>query len=199
MDRENNYVRITGRIMEEFQFDHECMNIKFYKAKVKIMRLNRNNCDIIPIIVPESLIKENVKNSLIDVSGEYRSYNLIGEERVHLKLFVYVREINYYAEDDDENFIYLHGFIVKPPKLRTTPEGHIIADLHLAINRNYNKSDYIPCIAWYQNAWYASELRVGDEVKVTGRIQSRNYIKRYSETREELKTTYEVSLYKINK
>ena len=64
------------------------------------------------------------------------------------------------------------------------------------VNRIYNKSDYLPCIAWGRNARFVKNFSVGDKVSVTGRIQSRDYQKRIN---DELitKTAYEVSLNKI--
>ena len=64
----------------------------------------------------------------------------------------------------------------------------------IAVNRSYNKSDYIPIIAWGRNARFAKSLKVGNNVRIWGRIQSRNYQKRISDEETITKTAYEVSV-----
>ena len=85
----------------------------------------------------------------------------------------------------------------KPPIYRKTPLGREIADILLAVNRPYGKSDYIPCISWGRNARFASSFEVGARVRVWGRVQSREYTKKLSETECEKRIAYEVSISKL--
>ena len=132
----------------------------------------------------------------VEITGQFRSYNCNEPDGNRLILTVFARDIVPLAEENykNPNQLYLNGFICKPPVYRTTPFGREITDLLLAVNRSYNKSDYIPIIAWGRNARFAKSLEVGDNVKIWGRIQSRNYQKRISEEETITKTAYEVSI-----
>ena len=104
--------------------------------------------------------------------------------------------------DEDEEYtkpnqIFLDGFICKKPVYRMTPLGREIADILLAVNRAYGKSDYIPCICWGRNARYAGSLEVGGHIQLWGRIQSRQYQKRVSEDEVVNRVAYEISVSKI--
>lgn len=198
---ENNQVAIVGKVVEDFVFSHEIFGERFYMLKVEAERLSES-CDIIPAMISERLIdvKRDYKGSYIRVSGQFRSYNRHEENKNRLILYVFVREINFVVEPERShqiNQIHLDGYICKEPTYRKTPLGREIAEVLLAVNRPYGKSDYIPCICWGRNARFAADMDVGEHIKVSGRIQSRNYTKKLNDTEIETRTAYEVSVSQI--
>ncbi len=196
---ENNSIYIAGKIIEECEFSHEVYGEGFYLFKISSERLSDNE-DILPITVSERLIdKQSLKlGTRVEVIGQLRSYNNYGNKKNKLVLTIFAREINLLEEDTEQNpnQIFLNGFICKPPVYRKTPFGREICDILVAVNRAYNKSDYIPCIAWGRNARYLSNLSVGENIKIWGRVQSRKYQKKVEDTVEE-RIAYEVSISKI--
>ena len=196
---ENNSVSIVGKIVEECEFSHEVYGEGFYVFKISSERLSDNE-DILPITISERLIdKEKLTiGTIVDINGQLRSYNNYSDKKNKLVLTIFARDIQILDNlgEKNPNQIILNGFICKPPIYRKTPFGREIADLLIAVNRAYNKSDYIPCIAWGRNARYTVNLKVGDNIKIWGRIQSRNYQKRIGEKVED-KVAYEVSISKI--
>jgi len=198
---ENNQVTIMGEVASGFTYSHEVFGEGFYMVDVLVRRLS-NSDDRIPLMVSERLIDvtRNLSGEFIMVSGQFRSYNRHEEQRNRLVLSVFVREVEFIDEELDgakTNHIMLEGYICKNPIYRKTPLGREIADLLLAVNRPYGKSDYIPCICWGRNARYASGFGVGEHVQVLGRIQSRDYVKKITETETETRTAYEVSVSKL--
>lgn len=190
-----------GQVASEFEFSHEVFGEGFYIVEVLVKRLS-NSCDRIPLMVSERLIDvtQDYTGEYIMASGQFRSYNRHEEQKNRLVLSVFVREISFMEEEPDgskTNSILLDGYICKEPIYRKTPLGREIADLLLAVNRPYGKSDYIPCICWGRNARYASGFEVGEHVQVLGRIQSREYVKKLSETETEKRVAYEVSVSKL--
>ncbi len=194
----NNKVYICGEIVSEATFSHEVYGEGFYELFVKVMRLS-GQADILPVTVSERLIKggELKPGSILSAVGQFRSYNKLEGGRSRLMLTVFVRELVQETGDRNPNSVVLSGYICKPPVYRTTPFNREIADLLLAVNRAYNKSDYIPCIAWGRNARFVQNLKVGDRVALSGRIQSREYQKRLSDTETVTMTAYEVSVSKL--
>ena len=198
---ENNQVTIMGEIVTPFTFSHEVFGEGFYMVEVSVRRLS-NSQDQIPVMVSERLIdvSQDYTGEFIMVSGPFRSYNRHDEVKNRLVLSVFAREIEFVEEELDgakTNNILLDGYICKLPVYRKTPLGREIADLLLAVNRPYGKSDYIPCICWGRNARYASSFEVGEHVQITGRIQSREYVKKLTEERTERRVAYEVSVSKL--
>ena len=198
---ENNQVTIMGEVVSEFTFSHEVFGEGFYMVEVLVRRLS-NSDDRIPLMVSERLIDvtQDYRGEYIMVTGQFRSYNRHEEDRNRLVLSVFAREISFVEEEPDgakTNNILLDGYICKDPVYRKTPLGREIADLLLAVNRPYGKSDYIPCICWGRNARYASSFEVGEHVQVLGRIQSREYVKKLSEVETEKRVAYEVSVSKL--
>ena len=198
---ENNQVTITGEVASEFAFSHEVFGEGFYMVEVLVRRLS-NSDDRIPLMISERLIDvtQDYRGEYITVNGQFRSYNKHEETKNHLVLSVFVREISFVEEELDgakTNNIMLDGYICKTPIYRKTPLGREIADLLLAVNRPYGKSDYIPCICWGRNARYASNFEVGEHVQIFGRIQSREYVKKITETETEKRIAYEVSVSKL--
>ena len=194
----NNKLAITGKILEVPVFSHEVFGEGFYETKIEVKRLSEQ-VDILPITISERLIIEHdIKvGDIISVSGQFRSYNKLVDDKSRLMLTVFVREIL----DDEQmisgNNIDIVGYICKPPVYRTTPFKREICDVLLAVNRAYNKSDYIPCITWGRNARYIKNLPVGTRISLSGRIQSRVYQKTCSDGSVEDRTAYEVSVSKI--
>ena len=198
---ENNQVSIMGKIASGFTFSHQVYGEGFYLVDVLVKRLSDSE-DRIPLMVSERLVDvtQYYEGEYIMVQGQFRSYNRHEEKKNRLVLSVFVRELSFVEEEDDTvktNQIFLDGYICKPPVYRKTPLGREIADLLLAVNRPYGKSDYIPCICWGRNARYASAFEVGGHVLIWGRIQSREYIKKLSENQTEKRTAYEVSVSKL--
>lgn len=200
---ENNQVTIMGKVATEFSFSHEVFGEGFYMVEVEVKRLS-NSEDRIPLMISERLIDvtQDYTGEYIMVHGQFRSYNRHEEQKNRLVLSVFVREISFMEEEPDgtkTNSIWLDGYICKEPIYRKTPLGREIADLLLAVNRPYGKSDYIPCICWGRNARYVSGFEVGEHVQLLGRIQSREYVKRISDTETEKRIAYEVSVSKLEK
>ena len=198
---ENNQVSIVGEIISDFQYSHEVYGEGFYMVEVAVSRLS-NFSDYIPLMISERLIdtSQSYIGQKVYVAGQSRSYNRHEELKNRLVLSVFVREIEFIEEETEEmksNQILLDGYICKDPIYRKTPLGREIADLLVAVNRSYGKSDYIPCICWGRNARFAARFEVGVHVQIWGRIQSREYVKRLNEDEVEKRTAYEVSVSKI--
>ena len=175
---ENNQVAIMGKIASQFTFSHQVFGEGFYLTDVVVKRLSESE-DRIPVMVSERLVDvtQDYEGEYIQVFGQFRSYNRHEEKKNRLVLSVFAREISFVDEVDESmksNQIFLDGYICKPPVYRKTPLGREIADLLIAVNRPYGKSDYIPCICWGRNARYASAFQVGGHVLIWGRIQSGN-------------------------
>ena len=198
---ENNQVYIMGKVASGFTFSHQVYGEGFYLVDILVKRLSDSE-DRIPLMVSERLVDvtQDYEGEYIMVQGQFRSYNRHEEKKNRLVLSVFVRELTFVEEADDSiktNQIFLDGYICKPPVYRKTPLGREIADLLLAVNRPYGKSDYIPCICWGRNARYASAFEVGGHVLIWGRIQSREYIKKLGENETEKRVAYEVSVSKL--
>lgn len=198
---ENNQAAIMGEIVSDFTFSHEIFGEGFYMVDISVDRLS-DSTDIIPVMVSERLldVNEDYKGMKICITGQFRSYNRHEERKNRLVLSVFAREIEFVddiAESAKTNQIFLDGYICKAPVYRKTPLGREIADLLLAVNRPYGKSDYIPCICWGRNARFASNFEVGSRCAIWGRIQSREYMKKLSEDQLERRVAYEVSVSKL--
>ena len=194
----NNKVYVVGEIVSDGVFSHEVYGEGFYEFYVKVMRLS-NQADILPVTISERLIQGGMlcKGKTLCAAGQFRSYNKIENGKSRLMLTVFIRELLEEEPGKNPNSILLSGYICKPPVYRTTPFNREIADVLVAVNRAYNKSDYIPCIAWGRNARFVKNLNVGDRIAVSGRIQSREYQKKISETETKIMTAYEVSVSKL--
>ena len=193
---ENNTALITGEICSPPVMSHSFKGENFYNMTVKVKRLS-DVYDYITVTVQENMVPGLEVGKAVTVSGQYRSYNNYSGVGNKLILTLFANEITDETETENPNTIYLNGFICKQPIYRTTPFGREITDIIVAVNRNFGKSDYIPCIAWGRNAKYAAGLNVGDNIEVWGRIQSRNYKKKITEEEIVEKTAYEVSVTRI--
>ena len=199
---ENNQVTMMGEIVSAFQFSHEVFGEGFYMVELAVSRLS-NYSDYIPLMVSERLIdtEQDYTGQFIRISGQFRSYNRHEEKKNRLVLSVFVRELEFLDEIDENEKtkqIFMDGYICKEPIYRKTPLGREIADVLLAVNRSYGKSDYIPCICWGRNARFASGFTVGCHIQIVGRVQSREYVKRISEEEVEHRVAYEVSVSKVD-
>lgn len=185
-----NQVNLVGVINSELKYDHEMYGEKFYMTTAAVTR-DSGRTDIIPLLISERVMNEgsSLVGACVHIAGEFRSYNKHDENKSSLKLYVFVNELEILSESANINDVFLEGYICKPPTYRHTPLGREIADVILAVNRGYNKSDYIPCILWGRNAYYVRSLDTGDCIRVAGRIQSREYTKN-----DEVKTAYELSV-----
>ena len=200
---ENNSLVLMGKVANEKTFSHEIYGEKFYQFSLSVPRLS-GNADNIPITISERLFKDEdiAIGKNVKVNGQFRSYNGYENNKNRLVLTVFVKDIEFLPDGDEvlsdkdvvSNEVDLTGFICKPPIYRQTPFGREITDILIAVNRAYNKSDYIPCIAWGRNARFCSKMPVGTEIKVVGRIQSRTYEKKHEDGSVEQRVAYEVSV-----
>jgi len=197
----NNVITLTGVVTSEKEVSHEIYGEVFYRFNLEVQRLS-GNADTIPVTVSERLdiTHELAVGQKIKVDGQFRSYNNYVGEKSRLVLTVFAKEISFLNEEEaieNPNTVELNGFICKKPIYRQTPFGREIADILLAVNRAYNKSDYIPAIAWGRNARFCQNLEVGQNVKIYGRVQSRMYEKKYEDGTVENKIAYEVSISRL--
>ena len=196
---ENNHLVLRGKIVSDKSYSHEIYGEKFYVFNLEVIRLS-STVDIIPITISERLLTglDLEIGKKVVVEGQFRSYNNYENERNRLILTVFAKEISEVEGEDDKeevtNEVTLVGYVCKKPIYRQTPFGREIADVLLAVNRAYNKSDYIPSIAWGRNARFCQNMEVGTEVKITGRVQSRAYEKKHEDGTTETRVAYEVSI-----
>ena len=205
---ENNYLTLVGKVTGEKKFSHEIYGERFYIFNLEIPRLS-GVADIIPITISERLINEDTltEGQKLLVKGQFRSYNSYESEKNRLILTVFAKDVKVISEEEQNeeenemtkkdvvtNEVVLIGYICKKPIYRQTPFGREIADILLAVNRAYNKSDYIPCIAWGRNARFCQNLEVGSQIKLVGRVQSRTYEKKHEDGSVETRVAYEVSV-----
>jgi primosomal replication protein N len=207
LEEVNNKVFVSGIIDSEIVFDHEIYKESFFKFNIKIKRLS-DVFDILPVTISERLIAQNnLKiDQKINIIGQIRSYNNFDKEinKTRLILTIFAQDIilldkalDLNLKDNNPNQVNLTGFLCKPVIFRKTPFGREISDLLLAINRSFNKSDYIPCIAWGKNAKLAQDLNIGSKIKIFGRMQSREYQKKISDSQIINKTAYEISIFRL--
>lgn len=197
-NEKNNRVYLCGEIVSPAVYSHEVFGEGFYEFAVSVSRLS-GQADVLPVTISERLVEEGglcVGKSIIAV-GQFRSYNKIVDGKSKLMLTVFVKELLNEPMFSNPNNVVLSGYVCKPPVYRTTPFNREIADLLIAVNRAYNKSDYIPAIAWGRNARFVKNLDVGERIVISGRIQSREYQKKVSETETKTMTAYEVSVSKL--
>lgn len=196
MKETNNKVTIAGEVMSPYVYNHEVMGEKFYTTVVKSERLS-GTMDLIPVMISERLISPTMNDAgaFVEITGEFRSYNDKGNGKLKLSVFAY--DISFLEDVRNVNDIELVGYICKEPVYRTTPLGREISDVLLAVNRDYGKSDYIPCIVWGRNARFAENLAVGTKMKFRGKIQSREYNKKISDNEFETRTAFEMSVSRL--
>lgn len=206
---ENNHLILIGKVASEKKVSHEIYGERFYTFNLEVPRLSEIS-DLIPITISERLITStNLEiGTKVIIEGQFRSYNGYENEKSKLILTVFAKDIKIAEEleeqegetkkEQNSNEVVLNGYICKKPIYRQTPFGREIADILLAVNRTYNKSDYIPCIAWGRNARFAGGLEVGAHLQVSGRVQSREYTKKIGEEEVERRVAYEVSVSKID-
>ena len=198
---DNNVATVSGKVTTEMEYSHEIYGEGFYQFNLEVARLS-NSHDMISITISERLISKDklLPGMYVVIEGQFRSYNSYSDSSNKLLLTVFAREITILEDSSkikNPNMVFLNGFICKKPIYRSTPFGREITDLLLAVNRAYNKSDYIPCIAWGRNSRFCSNLKIGDNIKVWGRIQSRAYQKKYGDGSIVDKVAYEMSISKL--
>ncbi|MBA5851222.1 single-stranded DNA-binding protein [Clostridium sp. cel8] len=197
----NNKIYLEGEVISELMFSHQMYGEGFYNFYIEVPRLSETK-DTLFVTISERLINDiDIKiGTQVIIEGQLRSYNKFVDGANRLILTVFTRNISLCTEKSkNPNQIFLDGFICKDPVYRTTPFGREISDMLLAVNRAYNKSDYIPTIAWGRNSRFCKTLKVGDNIKIWGRLQSREYQKKISDVETIKKTAYEVSISKMEK
>ena len=202
---DNNHLTLVGKVTSDKRFSHEIYGEKFYIFDLSVPRLS-GNADVIPVTISERLLttQDVFIGAKLQIDGQFRSYNSYDNEKNKLILTVFVKDVQFLEENQEEeeearrdvvsNEVILDGYICKKPIYRKTPFGREIADILLAVNRAYSKSDYIPCIAWGRTARFCENMEVGTEVKLVGRVQSRQYEKKHEDGTVENKVAYEVSV-----
>lgn len=193
----NNKVFLNGIVVDKPIFSHETCGEGFYEVKLSVPRLSEQ-LDIVPIIVSEKMIKDFNIGQEIAIKGQFRSFDKICGEKNKLILNVFAREIIEKDNTMNPNIIEITGYVCKEPIYRTTPFNREICDVLVAVNRSYNKSDYLPCIAWGRNARFLKNAKVGSKLEIVGRIQSRNYQKKLESGEIIFKTAYEISISRVN-
>lgn len=186
-----NKIRLDGKVATEPEFSHECKGEKFYKLFLEVQRKSEV-VDTLPCLVPEVFLKDLEVGECVGINGEIRTRNNHSDGKSKLEIYVFVLGVDNY-EGQDSNSVWLEGYVCKDPLYRETPLGREIADLTIASNRPYGKSDYIPCIVWGRNALIASDIPVGAKVRIYGRLQSREYVKMLDDETREIKVAYELS------
>lgn len=199
---ENNEVILIGKVVSDVKFSHKVYGEGFYTLDLQIPRLSQSD-DVLPVTISERILPKggNIQGKILEIQGQLRSYNQYSEGKNKLILTVFcleVKEVTSAELAKSKNHIYLNGYICKKPVYRTTPFGREITDLHLAVNRAYHKSDYIPCITWGRTARFAENLTIGEHIEVWGRIQSRTYQKKLETGETISKVAYEISINKLN-
>lgn len=203
----NNNITLAGVVEKEPEYSHEVFGERFYVFMLKCSRMSSNK-DTLPVMISDRLvdIREIKVGQVVTAVGQIRSFNRhIDDVKSKLILSVFARELKILTQDatelsfeEDINTVILDGYICKPPIYRCTPKGREIADILVAVNRPYGKSDYIPCIAWGRNARFAGGLETGEHIQIQGRFQSREYSKKISDNEIETRTAYEVSVSRID-
>lgn len=203
----NNNITLIGVVEKEAEYSHEVFGEGYYIFMIKCSRTSGNE-DVLPVMISDRLtdIKEIKVGQAVAVLGQIRSFNKHTDNmKSKLILTVFAREFEVLTQVSEEfntnintNIVVLDAYICKPPIYRCTPKGREIADILVAVNRPYGKSDYIPCIAWGRNARFAGGLEVGEHIQIQGRFQSREYTKKISDNEIETRVAYEVSVSKIN-
>lgn len=196
--KSNNRVFLSGTVFKEPTFSHELYGEGFYEFVIEVPRLSEQK-DFIPVTVSERLMggSKLIRGAKVSFYGQFRSFNKLIAEKSKLMLTVFIRDFVSEDEQCNPNIAELTGYVCKPPMYRTTPFNREICDLLLAVNRAYDKSDYIPCIAWGRNARFVRDIAVGQKITVSGRIQSREYNKKLDTGDTEVRTAYELSINKI--
>jgi len=194
---ENNFINLSGTVDGDAVYSHSVMDEEFYKFTLNVTRLS-GTVDSLPVTAAKHLIDESkiTDGDTIALTGQIRSYNKYLENRTRLILTAFAKSIEKNEEEENQNSVLLNGFVCKPPTYRKTPFGREITDVIVAVNRAFNRSDYIPAICWGKNALYCRDLPVGTNIVVKGRLQSREYTKRVGEEYE-IRTAYEVSASEI--
>lgn len=188
----NNLLTIKGKVLSVPTFSHSVLGEGFFETKIEVKRLSSES-DILPITISDRLVDSIKVDDIIAIKGQFRSYNKLEDNHSKLMLTVFVREILQPESVEFSNEIKLIGYVCKEPIYRTTPFGREIADILLAVNRAYNKSDYLPCIAWGRNARYVKNMQIGQRLEINGRVQSRVYQKKIDD-KVLNKIAYEVSI-----
>ncbi|MDD3336189.1 MAG: single-stranded DNA-binding protein [Eubacteriales bacterium] len=198
MEETGNIIHLRGHVCQSLTFGHELFGEQFYVTTLRVPRLSGAE-DFLPITLSERLLIDSpiTTGSPICLEGQLRSYNKVVEGAGKLLITAFAQRLVPMSEEENPNRVQLTGALCKPPSYRTTPFGREIADLMLAVNRSYGKSDYIPCITWGRTARYAANLKIGDKVQLVGRFQSRNYQKQLPDGTMLNKVAYEVSVSRL--
>ena len=199
MEETGNIIHLRGHVCQNLQFGHELFGEQFYTTTLRVPRLSGAE-DFLPITISERLLMDTdiTAGSLLCLEGQLRSYNKVVEGAGRLLITGFAQRLLDPDTEENPNQVQLTGALCKPPSYRTTPFGREIADLMLAVNRSFGKSDYIPCIAWGRTARYASSLQVGDKLKIQGRFQSREYQKQMPDGSVINRIAYEVSISRLS-
>lgn len=193
MELSQNQITLCGTLESAPCFSHENHGRKFYRFFIAVQRLS-GTTDILPVLAGEDVLRacELCDAERIVIRGQIRSFNNKAPTGRRLIVCVYAQSI-LLTDDGFENEVFLTGTVCRAPVFRRTPLGREICDVMLAVNRPYHRADYIPCILWGRLAEQAAEYPVGTRLSLTGRMQSRTYVK-ILDSGSEQRETYEVSV-----
>ncbi len=199
MEETGNSIHLRGHVCQPLQFGHELFGEQFFVTTLRVPRLSGAE-DFLPVTLSERLLIDEpiTAGSILCLDGQLRSYNKVVEGSGRLLITAFAQRLLPEEDEENPNRVQLTGALCKAPSYRTTPFGREIADLMLAVNRSYGKSDYIPCITWGRTARYAANLKIGDKVQLVGRFQSRNYQKQLPDGTILNKVAYEVSVSRLS-
>lgn len=166
-------IHFIGDVTEGCKFSHERYGVEFYICKVAYTRESGTK-DEIPVVMTW---KQDLQvGERVEIFGSIRTCNLWEGERKRLKVFIFADDIGY-TGNKYENDAFIYGNICKKNPIRETPNGKVIVDAIVVVNRAYNKSDYIPCVFWNNDAEIVNSSEIGTEIEVSGRLQRREYEK----------------------
>jgi len=192
MENTANHITLRGILAGLPAFSHENHGRRFYRFLLEVERLS-GTADTLEVVVPEDVLNavDPEGGSMVLVAGQIRSFNSRQETGRRLVISVFASEMTA-CEGEPVNEAELTGTICKAPVYRRTPLGREICDVMLAVGRPYRRTDYLPCILWGRTAQEVSAMRVGERLHLTGRLQSREYVK-LLDSGSERRVAYEIS------
>ena len=193
MEHIANHIDLIGSLASAPQFSHDNHGRRFFSFFLEVERLSAT-IDRLPVLASEQLLRATTvqEGDSLHITGQIRSFNSRTPGRHRLIISVLAEQMSVCSEPHD-NLTALTGVICKEPVYRRTPLGREICDVMLAVNRPYRRADYIPCILWGRTAQEAAAFPVGTTLTLTGRLQSRDYLKLLGSESEQ-RTAYEVSV-----
>ena len=193
MEHTGNHITLCGTLRALPEYSHSNHERRFFRFELEVERLS-GTADVLPVMAAEDVLMaaDLFAGGRFLVEGQIRSFNSRAESGRRLIISVFAESVTT-TEQPPQNDAVLTGTICKPPIYRRTPLGREICDVMLAVPRQYQRTDYIPCILWGRSAQEAASALPGSKLHVTGRLQSRDYIK-VIDGESFTRTAYELSV-----